>query len=406
MKKAVIYTGNFLFPDGNAAGKRVWGNAKAIKAAGYEVICFCFRKENPTFGLQKKICDDMPIYTIPYSRGINRVNNLYPAVLFKRILSEVRKTYDIDSVIMYGTLGTSGYNMSVVRTCKKQGIRLICDKVDLFDEPHKNNLLRYWLKKRDLYVMDHKILPSCDKWIAVSDYLKKRMPDPEKTIIIPPLSVEVKSSKVGDVLQPTTFAYASMIAEKSIPVSEWKDRVDATIDVFYTLQQKNKVNDFRVCFIGFSCEQLLEQFPENQRAEYQEKLRTLENNVIFYGLMSNARAQEIISQADFTILLRDSKTCTNAGFPTKVSESLSLGVPVVANATSDIAMYVKDMVNGCIVPPPNDIEGIANRLIELISLSRAQKDYMRNNAVRINTFYYKEYIKRIAEFFGDNAVNT
>lgn len=398
MKKAVIYTGNFLFPDGNAAGKRVWGNAKAIKAAGYEVICFCFRKENPTSGLQKKICDDMQIYTIPYSRGINRVNNLYPAFLFKQILSEARKAYDIDSVIMYGTLGTSGYNMSVVRTCKKQGIRLICDKVDLFDEPHKNNMLRYWLKKRDLYVMDHKILPSCDKWIAVSDYLKKRMPDPEKTIIVPPLAVEVKSTIVTDRKQLTTIAYASLITEKSIPVSNWKDRVDAIVDVCYTLLQSRKTSNFKVCFIGFTREQLLEQFLEEQRDAYNMKLQVLKDHIVFYGLQSNSDAQMIISQADFTILLRDSKTCTNAGFPTKVSESLSLGIPVIANATSDIAMYVHDMVNGCIVPDPCDIEGIADRLKEVMALTREQKDAMRLNAVNKQSFYYANYVEEFKSF--------
>lgn len=398
MRKAIIYTGNFLFPDGNAAGKRVWGNAKAIKAAGYEVICFCFRKDNPDSGLRKKICDDMQIYTIPYSRGINRVNNLYPAVLFRRILREARKKYNVDSVIMYGTLGTSGYNLAVIRSCKKQGIRLICDKVDLFDEPHKNNLLRYWLKKRDLYVMDQKILPGCDKWIAVSNYLKKRMPDPEKTIIVPPLSVEVKGTLVADDKQLTTIAYASLISEKGIPVSNWKDRVDAIVDVCYTLLEKRANPNFKVCFIGFTKDQLLEQFPEGQREEYLKKLQILEKHIVFYGLQTNENAQRIISQADFTILLRDSKTCTNAGFPTKVSESLSLGVPVIANATSDIALYVRDMVNGCIVPAPHDIEGIADRIEELIALTREQKDALRVNAIKEQPFYYLNYVEKFKRF--------
>ncbi|MBP3427871.1 MAG: glycosyltransferase [Clostridia bacterium] len=398
MQKAIIYTGNFLFPDGNAAGKRVWGNAKAIKAAGYEVICFCFRKDDPDSGLQKKICDDMQIYSIPYSRGIHRVNNVYPAILFRRILKEVRKMYTIDSVIMYGTLGTSGYNMAIIRFCQRLGIRLICDKVDLFDEPHKNNLLRYWLKKRDLYVMDHKILPSCDKWIAVSDYLKKRMPDPEKTMIVPPLSVEVKRTMVADTNQPTTIAYASLISEKGIPVSSWKDRVDAIVDVCYVLLHVRNIPDFKMCFIGFTKDQFLGQFPEAHRAEYQDKLRVLENHIVFYGLQSNTNAQKIISQSDFTILLRDSKTCTNAGFPTKVSESLSLGVPVIANATSDIAIYVHDMVNGCIVPDPHDIEGIADKIESLIALTREQKDIMRTNAINDKPFYYEKYVENFKAF--------
>ena len=398
MQKAVIYTGNFLFPDGNAAGTRVWGNAKAIKAAGYEVICFCFRKDDPESGLQRKICDGMQIYTIPYSRGINRVNNLYPAVLFWKILREIKKVCSIDSVIMYGTLGTSGYNMAVIRACKRQGIRLICDKVDLFDEPHRNNLLRYWLKKHDLYVMEHRILPGCDKWIAVSDYLRRRMPDPENTLLVPPLATEVRKSVVSDRNQPTTIAYASVISEKNIPVSDWKDRIDAIIDVFYELQQKRGIDGFKVRLIGFTSDQLLGQFPEALRSEYQKKLQMLGRRIEFCGPQSNTEAQKLISESDFTILLRDSKTCTNAGFPTKVSESLSLGVPVIANATSDIAMYVKDMVNGCIVPDPHDIEGITDRMEALVALTREQKDAMRENAASQQQFCYLNYVERFRDF--------
>ena len=113
---------------------------------------------------------------------------------------------------------------------------------------------------------------------------------------------------------------------------------------------------------------------------------------------SNADAQRIISQADFTILLRDSKTCTNAGFPTKVSESLSLGVPVIANATSDIAMYVRDMVNGCIVPDPHDIEGIADKIESLIALTREQKDAMRIKAIEDSAFYFLNYVEKFKAF--------
>lgn len=399
MQKVIVYTGNFLFPDGNAAGKRVSGNVKAIIEAGYKVACICFRKDRMDESILAYEQDGVFVYTIPYAQGFKRMNNALPKKVFMKALGDLECRYTVHAVIMYGTLGTTIFNLDVIRICRKRQINIIYDMVDLFDDPFKNNYLRYIVKRIDLWILLNRVLPACDKWIAISTYLQGRMPDPEKTIIVPPLSVEVKSTMVADGNQPATIAYASLISEKGIPVSSWKDRVDAIVDVCYVLLHERSISDFKMCFIGFTRDQLLGQFPEAQKTEYQDKLRVLENHIVFYGLQSNANAQKIISQADFTILLRDSKTCTNAGFPTKVSESLSLGVPVIANATSDITMYVQDRVNGCIVPDPHDIEGIADKIEVLIALTRAQKDAMRINAVNKQSFYYANYIERFRTFF-------
>lgn len=398
MERLIIYTGNFIFPDGNAAGKRVLGNTKAIQAAGYRVACVCFRKDRMNDGLLVDEVDGVCVYSIPYAQGLKRMNNAKAKRAFMEAFSDLKSKYKVHAVIMYGTLGTAAYNFYVIRICRNHQINVIYDLVDMFDDPLKNNYPRYVIKKIDFWLLINRIIPACDKWIAISSYLQQRMPDPSKTIIVPPLAVDVRSCDAEDVPQCTTFAYASLINEKNIPVSGWKDRVDAIVDAFYVLFQERKEKNFRLHFIGFTSRDLINQFPECERASYQEKLRVLDENVVFHGLMKNQEAQKLIGQSDFTILIRDSKTCTNAGFPTKVSESLSLGVPVVANLTSDIAMYVHDGVNGFEIPGPDNISAIADKLSMILSLTREQKDVMRKNTVSNKPFYYMNYVEKLRTF--------
>lgn len=398
MDKLVIYTGNFLFPDGNAAGKRILGNIRAIQAAGYSAACICFRNDRMDEGLLVREVEGVYVCSIPYTRGIKRVNNMWAKRVFRKAISDLENRYQIHTVIMYGALGTAAYNLDVIRLCRKRGVPVIYDIADLFDQPLKNNYLRYVVKKIDLWLMDHKILPGCDKWIAISTYLRDRMPDPERTVIIPPLAVEVSSAELVDQTRCTTFAYASVINERNIPVSDWKDRIDTIVDAFYLLLQEKKETNFKVHFIGFTLEELIGQFPEDQRSGYREKLLALEGYVVFHGRKTNSEAQQIIRQSDFTILLRDSKTCTNAGFPTKVSESLSLGVPVAVNATGDIMRYVRDGVNGIALPAPDQIEAVADKLQSILALTRAQKDALRENAVSERPFYYGNYVEKFRAF--------
>ena len=62
----------------------------------------------------------------------------------------------------------------------------------------------------------------------------------------------------------------------------------------------------------------------------------------FWAARPHAELPNLIAEADFTVLMRPNKRYTNAGFPTKLVESLASGVPVIANLTSDIGWAVRD----------------------------------------------------------------
>ena len=396
----IIYVGNFFYPDGNAAGKRVWGNLEAIRAAGFKTACLCFRKENGSGELEVSNNLETDLYTIPYTSGFDRLKNSVPKQVFKTVLDKYHDQ-KIVAVIMYNSLGTTEFNSFVVKECHKRAIKAYYDIADYFDVPHKANVLRYYMKKRELNQLTGKVLPACDGWIAISSFLRNMMPNPEKTIVVPPLSV----SKANYTPRPQTelvISYATFIVDKNRPISEWKDRIDSYIDVFIKLNDYAINRPYEIHFLGFYKEDLLEMFPDDIRQEYAKKIEILGDKVKFFGPMSNKEVQQHISNSDYTILLRDSKTSNNAGFPTKISESISLGVPPITNITSDIGCYIKDGVNGIVVSDPQDIQSICDKIAAMFN--EDLQESLRQGAVNTEGFYYISYAEKFKAFFsGENG---
>ena len=398
MKKEqiVIYVGNFDYPDGNAAGKRVLGNLEAINKAGFKTVCLCFRKTNNNKRIIRSQYLQTDLYTIPYTVGFKRLNNSEPKRAFRLVLNKY-SDYKIKAVIMYNSLGTTEFNSYVIKECHKRGIKAYYDIADYFDVPHRANILRYYMKKRELAQLMNRVLPACDGWIAISSFLKKMMPDPKRTIIVPPLAVtrvETSNRHEGTVI----FSYATYIVDKNRPVSEWKDRIDLYIDAFCGLLPLKCKHSFELHFLGFNKEELIEMFPEELRGKYEKKLETIKEHVKFFGSMPNKDVQKQIMQSDFTLLFRDSKTSNNAGFPTKISESVSLGIPPVTNITSDIGKYIKDGQNGVIVPDPSNLNGIIEKIRSILNMDDDELQKIREGTVKTEGFYYASYADRFMKF--------
>ena len=394
----IIYVGNFDYPNGNAAGKRVLGNLEAMNKAGYRTACLCFRYTHGNGGVEHTSFGKTDRYTIEYTSGFARLNKKTPVNAFKYVLDRYSDE-TIKAVVMYNSLGTTDFNSFVIKECHRRKIKVFYDIVDYFDTPQKTRYLRYLMIKRELKRKFKKVLPECDGWITIGSYLKARMANPSKVLIVPPLAVKrvEKSERTsGDTV---TFSYATYIRNKNRPISQWKDRVDAYIDVFYNISKIDTKRPFFINFLGFTKQERVDVFPEEIREQYRKKLDCLDPYIMYHGKMNNDDVQAVIEKSDFTILLRDSKPCNNAGFPTKVSESISLGVPVVVNPTSDIAQYIKDNFNGVIVAPPDDIDAVTEKITQILNMDDSQLQKLRDGASQTEGFYYESYADVFKSYF-------
>ena len=83
---------------------------------------------------------------------------------------------------------------------------------------------------------------------------------------------------------------------------------------------------------------------------------------------------------DFSVLLRtENSRLAKAGFPTKISESLVHGVPVICNLSSDLNKYLVDGVNSIIVKGENP-EDFTSSLLVASQKTREDLNQMRKKS--------------------------
>lgn len=93
----------------------------------------------------------------------------------------------------------------------------------------------------------------------------------------------------------------------------------------------------------------------------------------FHGYLEGGALWYLVRQADYVVQQRDpGQEWAQAGFPSKVVESWTLGTPVITNLVSDLGNYAEDGVNSIILTDhgPAAMEGGMRRALE----SRGQFD--------------------------------
>lgn len=133
----------------------------------------------------------------------------------------------------------------------------------------------------------------------------------------------------------------------------------------------------------------------------EEFLSTYKENIFCHGRIPYAEVKEKIAAADFTVLLRPNKRYANAGFPTKVGESMACGTPVIANITSDLGKYIIDGKTG-IVCANESPEACAEAFRRALAMTAEEKTAMRRAAYEMaNTaFDYRAYVDKMSEFLN------
>ena len=118
----------------------------------------------------------------------------------------------------------------------------------------------------------------------------------------------------------------------------------------------------------------------------------------FYGRIPQNEVEEKIRKADFTFFMRPSRRSSDAGFPTKLAESMSVGTPVITNDTGDIKEIIRNGVNGFVV---NDETELIDVLQEIVSMDELSRNEMRKEARRAAELFfdYRIYKEAVSKLF-------
>lgn len=363
-QKNVIYVGPFAFPEGGAAARRILGISKSLQANGYKIKIASGQAAN---------VDSFDYEGIEVHSLNERTAEAYPRLLkYIAYLTIGKKTIswlDLldekpEAIILYS--GYSPYFFKLLPWCKQHNIPLIFDAVEWYDPPSKlHGILNpyYWNIELAMRVLS----PKCGNVIAISRYLDEYYRSKGcNTVRVPPTldtsSTEARLSR--DETEKISLSYTGSPGHK--------DLLDNVLESLLQLDPEGE--HFLLHIAGITNEKLLT-FP----ALSKRALRQLPKCIKCYGVVPQVQAIGIVRNADFSVLLRPNRRYAKAGFPTKFVESFSVGTPVIANYTSDLADYLKDEQTG-IVCADESVGGLLKGLKRVKGLTKDKLNQMRNSA--------------------------
>lgn len=393
-KKTIIYTGNFSIEIMNAAGKRVFANALIMKELGYHMVMVgvdLSDTENKDICSTKSEKDGIEIYHYPSELfNSHRSNYILFYKQFEKLLS--KKEWEVKVIIGYNSPSTAPFIGKVQRYCKKNGIKHVMDVADWLivdsDKPIYRAIRQFDITLKNAYYGNRS-----DGIIAISSWLEKYYKKRVKnTIVIPPLAIEKKVSG-EERTAITQIVYAGIPFRKGAVMknpSAMKDRLDIVCELL--LHAKRDGCSFAFHVYGFSKEDIVFSVPS-----LADIINKLGNNIIFHGMTPMEEVQQAVCDADYTILIREKNRMTMAGFPTKVSESISCGTPVITTDTSDIKEYLHEGEEVFFIDI-NDMEHSSKILIKTLSepcKTRSNYKIKCNDNCRFDNVYYIDVFNRL-----------
>lgn len=398
-KNTILYIGNFSFPNGNAAGKRVYANGKLLRELGYDVIFVGTDKEagdSQALMNTEREFDGFAYYGLPYPRGNRdwlKFGSVFRGVL--GFLSAKNLTESLCLVIYYGSPSLSLFDAKLIGYCRAHKIKVVADCTE-WAYPRTGCLLFDVVKWADTTYQKAYVNRRADGIMAISSYLANYYSAHGRlTVTIPPLSsVECCFPENGrDLKAGPAIIYAGLTLGKSRQIKDrnrLKDRIDRTVELLCKARQHGCRFTFDI--YGFTKEEYLEAIPS--QIQHVEELGP---DIVFHGYRPNAEVTQAVAHSDFTILLRDVNRGTSAGFPTKVSESISCGTPVITTRTSDLEQYIVEGRSGYFLDLTDELRAVG-QLESILALTandvRLMKDFCRS----ANPFYYRKFAGVLGEF--------
>ena len=233
-----------------------------------------------------------------------------------------------------------------------------------------------------------KYIRGSHKVIAISSYLFDYFTSRRISTILMPVVLDVNSIRFDKHPQSDikTIIYAGAPGKK--------DYLDVIIKGISLLDvdEQEKLN---LRIIGCTKEQFL-----SSTSLEASEIDQVEKCVRFMGRISRDAVIDEYTKADFSVLIRSqSARYAQAGFPTKLVESLSAATPVMCNYTSDIDKYIKHLNNGVVVNGEDEYACV-EALRCIIRLKKEDVIMLQKNAreTAVRCFDYHLYSKALIYF--------
>lgn len=386
----IAYVGPFEFPSGQADTHRVHGIARSLTNAGHHVV-ICSGESVPVVPATLEPVDGqgslsyVGLGELPMKNASAITKAMdYVAHLGKRTVQWLDQQPTKPShVIIYGS--HASLVLRLLRWCRRNGVALIVDVVEWFDSWH---VLGGPISPLNIsHRLALRVLnPRTDGIVAISSYLADFYRSRGCRVIrIPPtLDVTNTAHRLTADDGVLTIAYAGFPGKK--------DLLGNIVEAVLNLDPEGK--QLRLIIAGPEPEDIL-RLPQLRTIG----LSSLPDSIVPVGLKTREQVLHIVRNADFVPLLRLPKRYAQAGFASKVPESLASGTPVICNITGDLGEYIHDGVEGFICSDYSVVafvEALQRALATSMKARTEMRTFAREQAEC--SFDYRNYAERLSTF--------
>ncbi|MEU6078097.1 glycosyltransferase [Micromonospora sp. NPDC047074] len=231
---------------------------------------------------------------------------------------------------------------------------------------------------------------TADRVIAISETIERQfLRRGRRTMVVPP---QVDCADYGDPAPPSLHDGLRLLYAGSAGP---KDLLAVVLAGIRLLPPADRAR-IRLVIAGMSREQATDVSDLDEG-----DLAALGEQVTILGRIPRRQVLAELSRAHFSVLVRPTAGYAQAGFPSKVPESLAAGCPVLLNHTSDLARHIVDGREG-IVLAGHGAEDVREGLVRALALSDAQWWRMSRHArERARSFDYRSWRLAVSRFVTD-----
>lgn len=362
-KTAVVFSRGI--DDSTAGGQRTISDAICLSNLGYDVYLSGFinsKKSAPISGIKYR----------PWSsyRGKNIIKKFFWFGSSKHISDSVLEiNKHIDVIVVYSVLSIAQIKF-IIRYCKKYNIKLVFDVVEFqnFVQQTFRSFFTYYLP--NMYI--NKIAIKKEHYvIAISEYLfdffsKKGI----RTIKLPFVNMAVTEStckKINKLENIRIFLYAGSPGKK--------DNLFYMINAYSNLSSAD-LKKSRFVIAGPDSKLLY------KIGITPALIEKCQGSLILINKLPFSELEKIYFLTDFSILYKNSHMRhAKADFPSKVSQCLSYGIPLVANMSSDLKYFLSNSYNSVICESKN-IDEFTKTISRAINYNNDSISILKKNALK------------------------
>ena len=391
MKNIVIYIGSIYFPDKSAGAQRAFSLSKTFRDLGYKVVLI---------GIDTDIDKNIPIletrkeyqgfetYSIPNMKSISQW--VEHTISIKRFI-EVFDYFGEENIHSILALEYEAIPLlKLNRYCKKNNIYLIADA----EEWYGRSKLRFPFniaKDIDTYLRMYYVYPyKIKNMICISRFFQNHYKKIKNTVYIPG-TIDRSEKKWSEIEQyvpcePFTIGYAG-----SPGIKFEKERLDWLILAVCELNEE-----------GYDCQLKIagieRQFIDNIIPDIKNNVH-YNSKVEFMGRLNHIDCLKMISSCDFSAIVRENKRVTKAGFPTKFSESLGCGTPVITTNTSNLSEYIIEGYTGFLCKEFSK-DSLKETIKKAMSINKNELSEIHRKLKESDILNYDKFIKDLSKFIN------